>query len=484
MSVTVIDGANTTGANRLVSYQKFDWVARYGQVTAAGDAVCALIAGAVGFSVRFGGQSWTPWTYLWVALGLPLIWVPWLVIAGAYDGRFFGSGSDEYRRVLHAGVSLTALVAVVSYGSKAEVARGFVLITLPLVTLLCLITRYRLRKRLHRRRSAGDCMQRVVAVGHRHSVEGLIRELGRTTHHGMKIVAVCVPDPTAVRLGSVPVLGDLEEIPRAVFLAGADAVAVLACPELDGVALRRLAWQLEKTNTEIFVAPALLEVAGPRTTIRPIAGLPLMHVDHPKLAGPRRALKRVFDVAVAGTALLLLAPLMVLMALIIQCTDPGPALFVQTRIGHDGRAFAMIKFRTMIDGAHRARAALASRNHGDGVLFKLKDDPRVTRVGAWLRRYSIDELPQLFNVLRGDMSLVGPRPPLPEEVDQYGEDVLRRLVVKPGLTGLWQVSGRSDLPWDEAIRLDLQYVENWSLVLDLQILWKTISAVRSGSGAY
>jgi len=482
--VTVIDGASTTGANRLISRQKTDWVARYGQTTAAGDAFCALVAGAVGFSVRFGGQEWTPLTYLWVALCLPLVWVPWLAVAGAYDGRFFGSGSDEYRRVLHAGVSLTALVAVASYGSKAEVARGFVLITLPLLTLLTLVARYRFRKRLHRRRSDGDCMHRVVAVGHRHSVEGLIRELGRTTHHGMKIVGVCVPDPGADRFGSVPVLGDLVTVPRAVFLADADSVAVLACPELDGVALRRLAWQLEKTGTEIFVAPALLEVAGPRTTIRPIAGLPLMHVEHPKLAGPRRVLKRIFDVAVSGTALLLLAPLMILMALIIKSTDHGPALFVQTRIGHDGRAFPMIKFRTMVDGAHRAKAALVSGNHGDGVLFKLKDDPRVTRVGAWLRRYSIDELPQLFNVLCGDMSLVGPRPPLPEEVDQYGQDVHRRLVVKPGLTGLWQVSGRSDLPWEESVRLDLQYVENWSLVLDLQILWKTFSAVRSGSGAY
>ncbi|GAB3672563.1 sugar transferase [Actinocorallia lasiicapitis] len=446
------------------------------------DAFCALTAGLVGFDLRFGGHPWLPVAYLAFALAMPLAWLPWLALSGAYDGRFFGAGSDEYRRVLHAGVSLTATVAILSYATKAELARGFVVVTLPLVTVFTLLARWRLRKRLHRLREDGVCMRRVVAVGHPAHAARLIRELGRSTYHGMQVVALCTPGRAGVP-GRIPVLGGLDEVPEVVARSRADSVAVLSCPELDGAVLRRLIWRLEKTGTELFVAPALLEVAGPRTTIRPIAGLPLLHVDHPDLAGPRRVLKRCFDVVGASLALLLLGPAMLLMALVIRGNDGGPALFVQTRIGRDGRAFPMLKFRTMIENAHLLRAELAGPATG-GPLFKLKDDPRLTRIGGLLRRYSIDELPQLFNVLRGEMSLVGPRPPLPEEVEKYGEDVHRRLVVRPGLTGLWQVSGRSDLEWEESVRLDLHYVENWSLVLDMQILWKTLAAVTSGSGAY
>lgn len=446
------------------------------------DVVCALSAGLVGYGLRFGDDFTT--LYLVLACGLPLLWVPWLAGVGAHDGRFFGAGSDEYRKVLNAGVGLTAAVAIVSYATKFQVARGFVVITLPLLTALDLVARYYLRKRLHRLRGRGACMRRVVAVGHRPGAADLIRELGRSTYHGMQIVAVCAPLGGETVLGGVPVLGTLSQVPDVVRRAQADAVAVLACPEFDGIALRRLAWELEKTETEIFVAPALLDVAGTRTTIRPIAGLPLLHVDHPQLEGPTRLFKAIFDKALASAVLLLLGPLMLVIALLIRITNPGPALFVQVRTGRDGREFRMLKFRTMVVGADELKQELVAENLGDGVLFKLKKDPRVTRIGGWLRRYSIDELPQLVNVLRGEMSLIGPRPPLPEEVRQYGQDVFRRLVVKPGLTGLWQVSGRSDLPWDEAVRLDLQYIENWSLVLDMQILWKTVIAVTSGSGAY
>jgi exopolysaccharide biosynthesis polyprenyl glycosylphosphotransferase len=328
-------------------------------------------------------------------------------------------------------------------------------------------------------------MRRVVVVGHPETVTDLIRQLARSPHHGMEIVAACLPatDGDEVLMG-VPVYGDLEGVAAAVSRARADTVAVLACPELDGILLRRLAWELEKTDTELFVAPALMDVAGPRTTIRPIAGLPLLHLDHPELAGARQWFKVLFDKVVASLVLLIIAPAMTAIALIIRSIDPGPAFFVQVRIGRDGREFRMLKFRTMIDGAELLRAELVKQGTGDGVLFKLKDDPRITRIGGWLRRYSIDELPQLINVLRGDMSLVGPRPPLPDEVEQYVEDTHRRLVVKPGLTGLWQVSGRSDLSWEESVRLDLRYVENWSLILDMQILWKTFTAVVRSSGAY
>jgi len=324
----------------------------------------------------------------------------------------------------------------------------------------------------------------VVAVGHQDGVGDMIRELRRSPFHGLEVVAACVPSAGAV-LSEVPVRGGLTDVADAVRRSAADTVAVVACPELDGVALRRLAWELEKSGTELFVAPALLEVAGPRTTIRPIAGFPLLHVDHVEFSGPRRILKAIFDKTVAALAVLLLAPLIGAIALAVRLTGTGPAFFVQRRIGRDGREFPMIKFRTMIVGAEHRKVELAAvRNDSDAVLFKLRADPRVTRLGSVLRRYSLDELPQLFNVLRGDMSLIGPRPPLREEVEQYGEDVYRRLVVKPGLTGLWQVSGRSDVPFHDMVRLDLHYIRNWSLWLDLEIILRTVPAVIGNRGAY
>jgi exopolysaccharide biosynthesis polyprenyl glycosylphosphotransferase len=261
-------------------------------------------------------------------------------------------------------------------------------------------------------------------------------------------------------------------------------VAVLACPEMSGVRLRELAWELEKTGTDLCVAPALLDVAGPRTTIRPVAGLPLLHMDHPEFTGTKQVIKDAFDKLVGLSALALTAPVFLFVTLVIRLDDGGPAFFRQTRVGRDGRDFTVYKFRTMVMDAEKLKTELAASNDHDGVLFKMRKDPRITKVGSWLRRWSLDELPQLLNVVRGDMSLVGPRPALPDEAARYGDYVRRRLVVKPGLTGLWQVNGRSDLSWEESVRLDLRYVENWSLVLDLQILWKTLSAVWRGSGAY
>jgi exopolysaccharide biosynthesis polyprenyl glycosylphosphotransferase len=225
-------------------------------------------------------------------------------------------------------------------------------------------------------------------------------------------------------------------------------------------------------------------VAGPRTTVRPTAGLTLLHVDHPQLSGPRQVLKGLFDRIVAGFALLLLSPLLGGLALVIRLSDKGPALFTQTRVGKDGEPFRIYKFRTMVVDAEARLAELMPTNESDGVLFKLRRDPRVTAVGARLRKWSVDELPQLINVVKGEMSLVGPRPALPSEAAQYADHVRRRLVVRPGLTGMWQVNGRSDLSWEESVRLDLRYVENWSFALDLQILWKTLSVITKGSGAY
>jgi len=259
---------------------------------------------------------------------------------------------------------------------------------------------------------------------------------------------------------------------------------VLSCPELDGHALRRMAWQLERDDIDLIVASSLVDVAGDRTTIRPVDGLPMLHVDHPRLTGGPRIVKEIFDRIGAVILLATFSPLLLLIALLIKRTSPGPVLFRQVRVGRNGREFIIYKFRTMYLDAEARLADLRHLNEHDGVLFKMRNDPRVTRIGRWLRRLSLDELPQLFNVVLGHMSLVGPRPPLPEEVAAYPDDARRRLAVKPGITGLWQVSGRSDLPWEEAVRLDLRYVENWTLSLDLVILLRTLTAVSRGSGAY
>jgi len=299
------------------------------------------------------------------------------------------------------------------------------------------------------------------------------------------VVAVCLAgDATPDQVDGVPVVGDLDDAATVVRNLNAGTVAVLSCPEMDGVKLRTLAWELEKTGTDLCVAPALLDVAGPRTTVRPTAGLTLLHVDHPQLSGPRQVVKDLFDRTAAALALLALSPVLTAVVVAIRLSDHGPALFRQTRVGKGGETFTIYKFRTMVVDAEARLAAIRENNDSDGVLFKMRRDPRITALGARLRKWSVDELPQLFNVLRGEMSLVGPRPALPLETAEYADHVRRRLVVKPGLTGMWQVSGRSDLSWDESVRLDLRYVENWSFALDLQILWKTISVIFRGAGAY
>jgi exopolysaccharide biosynthesis polyprenyl glycosylphosphotransferase len=461
------------------------WTSSYLRTAALLDFLCALLAGVTALEVRFATQGSVPSLYFASSAALPLAWLASVALAGGYDARFIGVGSDEFRRVINAGLGLTAGLAILAYAVKFDLARGYVLVALPWATALDLAVRYRLRKWLHRRQRDGHNMRRTVAVGHVAAVNDLVSLLRRDSHHGLSVMAACVADARFQdEVADVPVCGDLDSVASVAGRFRADTVAILACPEMNGTRLRELAWELEKTGTQMYVASALLDVAGPRTTIRPVAGLPLLHVDHAELAGSKQVIKAVFDRISAMLALILLAPLFVAIALVIRLTDPGPVFFRQIRIGKDGEPFTVWKFRTMVVDAESRKAELLERNEGNGALFKMRCDPRVTQAGAWLRRRSLDELPQLFNVLVGNMSLVGPRPALPMEVAEYRDHMRRRLVVKPGITGLWQVNGRSELSWDEAERLDLRYVENWSLALDLQILWKTAGAVLHGSGAY
>jgi exopolysaccharide biosynthesis polyprenyl glycosylphosphotransferase len=437
------------------------------------------------FGVRFDDHRQLAGQYLALSLSLPIFWILMVMLCGGYDARIIGVGSDEFRKIVNVGLGLTGAIAVISYATRADLARGYVLVALPCATLFDLLARFALRKRLHQHRKLGSFMRRTVVVGHAAVAADLATELGRESYHGLQVVAACVTGMIGNgEIAGIPVIGDLGSVPEVVARFDADTVAVLACPEMSGVRLRELAWALEKRGTDLCVAPALLDVAGPRTTIRPVAGLPLLHMDHPEFTGARRVIKSAFDKAMAISALALAVPVFLVIPLAIWIGDGDPPFFRQTRVGQHGRPFTVFKFRTMVRDAEERKAQLTASNEFDDVLFKIRNDPRVTRVGYWLRRWSLDELPQLINVLLGDMSMVGPRPALPEEAAAYGEQVRRRLVVKPGITGLWQVNGRSDLPWEESVRLDLRYVENWSLALDLQILWKTLSAVRRGSGAY
>jgi len=478
-------GVAATGdrTERQVARRQSTWTRDYLREVALADLGCGVVGVFMAAQVRFGSNVTS--MYLALSLALPVLWVAALWLAGAYDVRFIGTGSDEYRKVLNAGVGLTAAVAIFSYAVNLELSRSYVVIALPSVTVFDVLARYALRKRLHARRMRGKCRHNVVAVGHELAVADLVTELGRDRYHGLTVVGACVVQPGECdELAGVPVYGGLDDISGAVKAFGADTVAVTACPEMDGLRLRSLAWELEKTGTDLCVAPALIDVAGPRTTIRPTAGLTLLHVDHPQLTGFRLVIKGLFDRCAAGAGLVVLAPVMAILAATIWLNDRGPVLFTQVRIGKDGHEFRIYKFRTMVVDAEKQQAELLDVNDSDGVLFKLRKDPRVTAVGAHLRRWSFDELPQLYNVFLGHMSLVGPRPAVPDEVAKYADHVRRRLVVKPGLTGLWQVNGRSDLSWDESVRLDLRYVENWSFALDLQILWKTVSALAKGAGAY
>lgn len=465
------------------------WRGQYVRRIAAGDGVAAVLAGVAGYLGRFGpGASATDGIYAWAAVLLPVLWVTAMLVARSYEERFLWVGPEEFRRVFFAAVMLLATVGTLSWAFQLEVARGFVVITLPLATLLTLGQRYGQRQRLHRKRGQGLYRQTTLLVGHRSAVAALDEQMEREKYHGYRVVGCCLPadqqNPGADAFNGLPVLGGLDDVADVVARFEVDTVAVLPCPELDGPALRRLGWDLETTRAELLLAPAVTEIVGPRVRIRPVCGLPLLHMERPELKGVRRVTKEFFDRTSAGLGVLILLPVLVGIAMAIKTTSRGPVFFRQERVGRDGQTFSMLKFRSMVPGADRMVGKLAAENQGNGVLFKHKTDPRVTPIGRVLRRYSLDELPQLFNVLRGDMSLVGPRPPLPTEVERYGFDMHRRFLVKPGLTGLWQVSGRSDLSWDDSVRIDVRYVENWSLGFDFMILWKTVGAVLRGSGAY
>ena len=458
------------------------WVAQYRRAALGADLVAGIIGVSLALVTRFGPQVGTE--YLLLGVVLPIGWIVCVWFERGYEPRYFGTGPEEFRSILRASVSLTAAIAIVSYATKTDTARGFVVLAMPMTLLTATFIRWLLRRDLARRRSLGACMRRVLVVGRNDQAATLMHHLGQHEVDGYTVVATCLPRGDR-DYGGQP-HDDLAEadILAAVDVHAVEVVAVAADPELAGQALRRLSWALEQRGVELIVSPGIVEVAGPRISVRPVAGLSLLHLERPSASGGPHLFKSVFDRVVALMLVVMASPVLLAIAVAVKATSRGPVLFKQTRVGRGGAEFKMLKFRSMVVDAEARLAELSELNEGNGVLFKLKADPRITPIGKLLRRLSLDELPQLFNVLRGEMSLVGPRPPLPSEVAVYAADDTRRMLVKPGVTGLWQVSGRSDLTWEESVRLDLRYVDNWSIALDLLILAKTARAVLRREGAY
>ena len=478
-----------------------EWVRPYvGRVKLA-DALIVIAAVVIGQNVSFGigmnylapvGSLRLPAfvVSLWLVIG----WLFALRLAQTYDRRILAGGATEYNRVVAASFGFFGSFAILDLLFRLDVARTFLAVVFPVGTAALLMSRLLMRRQVVRGRAKGRYLNGLLLIGQPESAYATAEKLVADPSLGYEVVGVCVPASSGPRWSSfeidgfgadeVPVFAGLERINEALVRTGATAIAVTDPGLLSGAAMRELVWAAESDEVDVLVSPGLAGVASPRITLRPQAGLPLIHVDRPRYAAANRYGKAIFDRVGAALGLLVLAPLFLTIAAAIKLEDRGPVFYRAERIGAKSRPFDMWKFRSMVVHADQMRGGLADLDEGNGVLFKMKDDPRVTRIGKFLRRYSLDELPQLFNVLGGTMSLAGPRPPLREEVAAYDRTIVRRLLVRPGMTGLWQVSGRSDLSWEESVELDLFYVENWSLIGDLIIFWRTIRAVLSNSGAY
>jgi exopolysaccharide biosynthesis polyprenyl glycosylphosphotransferase len=449
-------------------------------VAASALAVTFIQKADSGFSNRVG-------VFYFVAfVCLPLGWLFTLWGNGSYDRRYLGLGSEEFKRVVRTSITVVAGVSLLAFATRTQLSRVTVAYVCVTALMFILFFRYSARQVLHvARKRTGHGAHRMILMGTLPEALEVYTAVTRSPAAGLIPVAIHITDGYSAARGietPVPVYAG-RDVLALVREVGGDTIAVCGSASAEPGELRRLAWALEGTGVDLVVAPQLTDIAGPRVHIRPIEGLPLLHVEEPTLSGPGWLAKNLLDRVAAFFGLLLLSPVLGVIALGIRLASPGPVFFRQPRVGHEGRTFRVWKFRTMDVDAEERKATLEELNEADGMLFKLKEDPRIFKFGSKLRATSLDELPQLINVLKGEMSLVGPRP-LPADDGDYLGDVRRRLLVRPGITGLWQVSGRSDLSWDEAVRLDLYYVDNWSLTYDLSILWRTIWVVLKRKGAY
>lgn len=471
------------------------WSNKYRRILVASD-VCVILAVALIAQVaRFGldearvAVGWLDVGYLQISV---LIAAAWMFALGAYrtrDPRIVGIGVDEYKRVVSATVALLGVLAILCLLFQVDIARSYFALAFPLGVAGLIGSRWVLRRWLTRQRTKGHFLSQVLVLGKPKDVSYVVNQIEKKSGAAYHVVGVCLTGNSGMKWLSfgrraVPVVPEASSIVEAVREFGADAVIVAGPGKGGGKYIQELGWQLEESATELILTTGLTNVAGPRIHARPVEGLPLMHVELPQYTGARHTLKRLFDIVASASALLFLLPVFLLLAILIKRDSHGKVLFRQERVGKDGKKFLMIKFRSMVESAEDDLSGLLDQNEGAGMLFKMQHDPRVTEVGRWMRKYSLDELPQFWNILRGDMSLVGPRPPLQREVDGYKNRVHRRLYIKPGLTGMWQTNGRSELNWRDSVRLDLYYVENWSLAGDLIIIWRTALQMIKPVGAY
>jgi exopolysaccharide biosynthesis polyprenyl glycosylphosphotransferase len=479
----------STAPRRLHTRGRPVWEGRYARMVFASDLLSVAVVVPTGVLLGLGtndaniGDKVSPW----LPLASGLLTLVCLFLARAWDPPALGQGAEEFSRLVRGISGSAVLVGMGGLAVEIPSVRPWAFGLIPLMGGLCLVGRYLLRRWLHAQRSAGRYVHSALVVGSVDSVMDLIVRTRREQLNGWVVTAACTPGGTgpggAPDILGIPVVGDLDAVGEAVRSGGHRVVAIGRASGWTPRRMHQLAWELEGLGADLVVDPGLMEVAGPRLHVAPVDGLPLLRLTQPVFNGLPRLVKAAVDRVGAAALLLVVAPLLIALAIAVK-SDGGPVFFRQTRVGRDGELFRMLKFRSMVPDAEKLRAELVGQDEGAGPLFKIRRDPRITRTGAWLRKYSLDELPQLFNVLAGSMSLVGPRPPLPEEVAKYGRDAQRKLRVRPGLTGLWQVSGRSDLSWDESVRLDLRYVENWTMALDALILWKTFGAIIRGNGAY
>jgi exopolysaccharide biosynthesis polyprenyl glycosylphosphotransferase len=482
-------GAAAAHANRAA------WQRRYVRWLRRSDTAVIVVAVFLAQRLRFGehGDKLIYWNinYTLVSIALVVAWLSAMAIANTRSPQIIGAGAEEYRRVWTATLSVFGAAAIASMVFTLQIARGYMAIALPVGLGCLLLGRSVARKMVKRQRARGEFLTSVLVAGAAGTVGPVIQSLARNAADGYNVVGVCIlgqavqPSLQVPGVGEVPVLGDAEDIFGAVKAAKADTVALTATEHLGPHGLGDLSWKLEELDVDLIVSPGVIDIAAPRVSMRPVSGLPLIHLEKPKYRGAKRFEKRAFDFCFSLLVLVCAAPLLIISAFAIKLSGRGPVFYVSERIGLDGKPFQMLKLRTMVADADQLLDELLNLNQSEGgVLFKVHRDPRVTPVGRILRRYSLDELPQFINVLRGQMSVVGPRPPLAREISSYDDRVRRRLLVLPGITGLWQVSGRSDLSWEDSVRLDLSYVENWSMIGDLLIVVKTLKAVLRGSGAY
>ncbi|MFJ4654228.1 sugar transferase [Nocardia sp. NPDC088792] len=476
------------------------WQSRFAKLLFVTDLTAVSLALLAGHYLHIAGPTHNPlrWSLtcksgnIVASLMITAGWVVSLTLWGARSKAIVGHRGAEERAVLLATLALFGIVGIGSQILQIGGMRDYLGIALPLGTAGLIAGRWTARRYLTRRRADGHCLTSVLLVGSPEATRNLAHEFARDSTTGYRVVGACTPDgrgdggnPTICVAGrTIPVVGDNDSLQGAVVRTGADMVAMLATDASVTTDFRRIVWDLDAVAAGLLVAPGITDVPRDRLSDEIVSDLLVIQVDKPNYSHALSLRKAVFDRCFAAVAVLITLPFMVAIAAAIKLTSKGPVFYLSERIGLRGEPFRMIKFRSMRVGAETHAESLIAETDSQPLFFKIRDDPRITPIGRLIRKYSLDELPQFLNVLCGDMSVVGPRPQVRREVAVYDAVACRRLLVKPGITGLWQVSGRSDLSPAESIGLDTYYVDNWSMRLDVSIIARTLRTVSTGAGAY